>query len=949
MVLWPSDLFGLCRSREEFAFNPPAHWSARAAASGGDETRRLAADDFASGYPLFYSCANRFGMSQGEAPERYKVIRLVGRGAMGTVYCAQDTLLERKVALKVLSPSPIEKEPLVGSERQASVGRMMREARAAAALDHPNIVTVYDVGEIPASTSEEAFCFIAMEFIEGQSLREYVGRKDIAIERRIEWLADVARALAFAHTRGIIHRDIKPENVMVREDGVLKVLDFGLARRVVGTTGAGIQVLPTLTEEGQAVGTPLYMAPEQMRGAVLDGRADQFSWGIVAFELLAGRLPWPVGHDSIQVVAQMLMNEPVSISSLAPDVAPELAAIVHRTLARYKEERFETMDRLVDALQAIHPWRGSTRTARPVPPISNENAPGLQRDARTPRTVPGPATPALDAAPVVRWRRIGRRVAAPVAAVAAVAAAIASPRLGPTAHTARANGTCASDADCDSGLSCDAGRCESPPRCRSNGECTKTMGAPSICRADRGGCVALGSDDCHVVAEANDLENGATVWFGTMFPLVGDEAQSFGTREFQAVELARSDFAQMLRGYGARSDVKGVHPLGVVACDDAVDASRAARHLVDDLGVPAIIGFRTSKELIDLATSLFIPRAVLAIAALNTSPIIANLPRTPGEPRMVFRTTYSSAQAAAPIGLLVSDVLEPEIRAQQGALRGDAPRRVALVLQDDAAGIGFADSLFRSLRFNGRSALENEGSYREIAYAFDTTEKKEPDFDQIADKLLRFAPHVVVHFGADEAFLRILGPLERRWKVDTFRPHYLKPTALAPEVLAFVRRRAERKRRFLSLTSLSTTQANARFVSRYSAQYAEKITRTFAPNSSYDAFYVLAYATLALGHEPVTGTSLARAIGRLLPPGEPIDVGPGGIFEALSALSADKHIDLNGATGRLDFDTDTGEAPVDLAVLCVRDDPSAASAESVESGLIYDARAHALRGAMHCP
>jgi branched-chain amino acid transport system substrate-binding protein len=475
-------------------------------------------------------------------------------------------------------------------------------------------------------------------------------------------------------------------------------------------------------------------------------------------------------------------------------------------------------------------------------------------------------------------------------------------------------------------------------------------GAPAICRADRTACAVLASEDCHVVAEPGDLENDATVWFGAMYPLVGDQAQSFGKREFQAVDLARADFAEMLRGTNARPDAPGAHPLAIVACDDAADAPRAAHHLVDDVGVPAVIGFRTSNEVIDLATSIFVPHGVLVLAALNTSPIIASLPRAPGQPRVVFRTTYSSAQAAAPIGLLVADVLEPEIRRQSGVLRGGEPLRVALVRQDDAAGIGFADALFRSLRYNGRSALENESSYREFVYAFDTGDRTaQPDFGQIAERLAAFAPHVIIHFGADEAFLRVAEPLEGAWKGSAPRPRYVKPNAPGREVLAFLGRSAERRRRFFSLTSVSATPANARFVARYDEVYTEQVTRTFSPNSSYDAFYVLAYATFALGREGVTGTSLARAVGRLLPPGRLIDVGPSGIFDALNTLAEGGNVDLNGATGHLDFDMETGDAPVDLAVLCVKGGAKGADVDSVESGLTYDATAGVLRGSLHCP
>jgi branched-chain amino acid transport system substrate-binding protein len=451
------------------------------------------------------------------------------------------------------------------------------------------------------------------------------------------------------------------------------------------------------------------------------------------------------------------------------------------------------------------------------------------------------------------------------------------------------------------------------------------------------------------VAEESDLASDATVWFGTLFPLTGEEAQMFGRREFEAVDLARSDFAHMLGGMNARG-AGGVHPLAIVACDDSIDASRAAHHLVDEVGVPAIIGFRTSKEVIDLATSLFVPSGVLTIAALNTSPVIASLPHAPDQPRMVFRTTYSSAQAAAPIGLLVSNVLEPEIRAERRT-RPSEPLRVALVRQEEPAGIGFADSLFRALRYNGRSALRNEANYREIAYPFDDGEGKQPDFRRIAEELRAFEPHVVIHFGRDEAFLSFLEPLERDLGTDAPRPRYIKPTALSPAVLQFAAATPDRRRRFFSITSSSTTEANARFVTRYSEVYQENVTRTFSPNSSYDAFYVLAYAAFALGAEPVTGTGLARAVSRLLPPGRPIEVGPSAIFDSLNTLSSGGRIDLQGATGSLDFDMNTGDAPVDLAVLCVGGgaDASTGDASLVESGLSYDARTGTLRGTMRCP
>jgi serine/threonine-protein kinase len=847
-------------------------------------------------------------MNRGETIERYTLLGLLGRGGMGYVYRAHDTRLHRNVALKLLRVPP-SGSPESDADRTASIARMMREARAAAALEHPNIVTIYDVGEVSLGEGEGPSCFISMELIEGTPLHRCIGRGGIPLTTRVGWLCDIARALAFAHEHGIIHRDVKPDNVMIRQDGVVKVLDFGLARRAAGAASRpGQESLPTLTEEGGVVGTPRYMAPEHMQGAPLDGRADQFSWGVMAYELLSGQSPWPGAEDSIQVIAHVLTHEPTLLSVIDPSLPSGLVAIVHRSMARDRADRYESMDALVEALDEVFPTVQSSR--------------------RGSRGRADSAHMALTSRAKRRPARTSHVVVAGVLAVAAgaIAAAVALHR--------RARESTRPIGD--------------PGACHSNAECAKTTGGAAVCRAAQGRCVALASEDCHVVAEASDIRNDRTVWVGAMFPLVGQDAQDYGKIEFQAVDLARSEFAHMLRGTQAGPDAMTAPPLGIVACDDSADAARAARHLVDDVGVPAVIGFRNSNEVIDLATSTFIPHGVLTVAALNTSPIISSLPRLPGQPRMVFRTTYSLAEAARPIGLLVSDVIEPELRAKPAVLRrGDL--RVALVRQDDAAGIGFADALFRALRFNGRSTLENASSYLEVAYPY-PGDGGELDADAIADKLVAFAPHVVIQFGGENDLVRILERVERDWRSPTFRPRYVKATALMPTLLEFIGANAGLRRRFFSLTSVSTTDANARFVARYGSAYAEPIvTRTLSPNSSYDAFYLVAYATYAVRDEPVTGTALARAIARLLPPGRAVDVGPSGIFDALSSLSSGAHVDLNGASGPLDFDLDTGDAPVDLAILCVKANADGHADEAVESGLFYDATAGALRGAMRCP
>ena len=232
----------------------------------------------------------------GDAFERYTIEALIGQGGMGCVYRAYDPRLGRRVALKVISE---------GSAPAAANARLVREARAAAAFDHPNAVAIFDVGELDGAP------YIVMELVEGRTLRRAAGRRGAAGPDPHRAARRASRAPWRPRTkRGLVHRDIKPENVMVRDDGMVKVLDFGIARRTGGSVdprSATQPALPTLTVEGVKLGTPVYMAPEQIRGDELDGRADQFAWGVLAYELLAGKLPWR-GADALAVMASVLTD-----------------------------------------------------------------------------------------------------------------------------------------------------------------------------------------------------------------------------------------------------------------------------------------------------------------------------------------------------------------------------------------------------------------------------------------------------------------------------------------------------------------------------------------------------------------------------------------------------------------------------------------------------------------
>src|SRR5580658_10977779 len=280
-------------------------------------------------------------LKPGDSFERYTIEAPLGQGGMGCVYRAHDARLGRRVALKVISD---------GRTDADANARLLREARAAAALDHPHAVSIFDVGEY------EGTPFIVMELVLGRTLRGAVGDASVPAATCIAELAAVARALAVAHRRGLVHRDIKPENVMVREDGVVKVLDFGIARRQGGSIDphgeTGSPALATLTIEGVKLGTPCYMAPEQIRGDALDGRTDQFAWGVVAYELLAGRLPWRGSGDAMAVMASVLTDR-VDRSPLDEAAVPRaIQDVLLRALEKRPEDRFPSMDDVAQALDA---------------------------------------------------------------------------------------------------------------------------------------------------------------------------------------------------------------------------------------------------------------------------------------------------------------------------------------------------------------------------------------------------------------------------------------------------------------------------------------------------------------------------------------------------------------------------------------------------------------------
>ena len=289
----------------------------------------------------------------GRTISHYKILEKLGQGGMGVVYKAEDTKLDRTVALKFLGDHLTAHEEL----RQ----RFIREAKAAASLDHANICTVYEIGEDAGKT------FIAMAYLGGPTLEKRLDEGPLPIEDAVRYGAGLAAGLAAAHNAGVVHRDVKPSNIVVSEaksgqDSQAVLMDFGLAQLARETT--------KLTQEGSTIGTAGYMSPEQAQGSEVDHRSDIWSLGAVLYEMVAGRSPF--GGDYQQAVLYAVINEqPEPLNAVRPDVPAELERIVNKTLAKKPGDRYQSADELTADLRALQRLQESGSDMAAAPPPKN--------------------------------------------------------------------------------------------------------------------------------------------------------------------------------------------------------------------------------------------------------------------------------------------------------------------------------------------------------------------------------------------------------------------------------------------------------------------------------------------------------------------------------------------------------------------------------------------------
>jgi ABC-type branched-subunit amino acid transport system substrate-binding protein len=802
-------------------------------------------------------------------PPAHQLLTELGRGGVGIVHLARRTSDNALVVVKKLRTE---------FARDVQVRRMfIEEARIAAMIRHPNVVAIEDSGFGPDGAP-----WIEMEWAPGISLHTALQAAPMPLPLFSGVLAQLLLGLHHAHeTRDasgqlldIVHRDISPHNVLLTRDGRVKLIDFGIAK---------IRDSQVNTTTGIIKGKLTYMAPEQAMLGPVDRRADLFAVGVMLCQQLTGRRLWDGVADS-DIMYRLAHGDVPTIpdDAAATSDTCTLHSIANQALAAKPEHRYESAAAMHAAISGVHPDASLGHDAL-ADYVTCNFAVELQALAQTHGNALALSAGALPR----RNKRIA--VIAGAAALITVVGGAAGMRV--LRHAAPLGSrTIAAAADT-----------------LTTRQCTGCSAA-QMCSRD-GRCVAREADGCTVqvpgLTEAPSLE--LPIYAGTMFPLLGMQAEAFGRSNARGAELAIREINRLAGGIPVGNSRR---PLGLIQCDDAGSNSESlARAQFIAERAFAVIGFRTSEEALTLARDVFLPRDVFVIAALNSSPLLSQLPA--GEPRKLLRTAANATAFALPLAKVVATQLVPTLPATEGR---DA--RVAIVRAGNATGTAYAESVLLELE---RERLHAPRA-PEVAN-IDTREVPLGDENDLAGKaravreLEGYTPDIVVLL-SDNPFAQVVAPYEAKG-LSNRRPVYVAATPWEePEFRSYLAKYPSERYRFLAVSYPTSHRAMTGFVTRYREAFGEELAAWNASPAPYDSVYLLAYMAAASRTGFATAADGARGLLTLLPPANTEDIGPATVVAGLAAAARGEARNLQGITSRFDFDMRTGDSPIDAVLQC---------------------------------
>lgn len=474
--------------------------------------------------------------------------------------------------------------------------------------------------------------------------------------------------------------------------------------------------------------------------------------------------------------------------------------------------------------------------------------------------------------------------------------------------------------------------------CATNGDCLRARGDNFICRKSDKVCVGLLSNECQTVL--GSVQDDDAVVMGALFALTGTNA-SFGRAELNGLELAFNDFRTSANGLPPVPGSTNRRSIGVVVCDDAASndvATRSATHLVKDLEVPVIVGPTWSGVTVNVLTKITLPAGALVIASGTTSPDFTNLEKG----KLFFRTVESMSLETKGLALLVRDA-EARIRTKL-AIAPTESIKLAIAFKGDSYGKGSTQAAVQNMILNGKPALDpaNQPYFKQINYGNPGDPVSDPlRYPEAAAALVELGPHIIVPIGTNEIFGNIMAVAEQQWN-KPYRPYWVYPhTGLVAALVDYLKTsdpKGDVRKRVFGVTYGSAGPTYEQFRVNYASQVKDGSSPdSVDASTSYDAFYVAAFAIASVRGAPITGRSIADGIANLVPPAPTkIQIGPNDLNTALMKLAAGEKIDIDGASGPLDFNLETGDVEQEAQVWCVPLGPDGQPAPPTLSGYGFD-------------